>query len=437
MSVPYNGLMLNQQFSPGNSTDAYNTPNWYTPTPTDVAGAQQLFAQFAAALQDIQVQLQAKTVGPDNILSTIALSPEAILIQSDMIGIAGQATFADWLRDVNGVSTGVLDPSVTTIRGGVIHTGIIYNADNSNYLNLDATGSTSFLVSSSGVNIKANGQFVLGSASGKQLIWDGTNLTIGSSSLLGTTTVSTLLSTASSALQAYSSYVLTGVQQVLGTGGVMAGSVTWNSSNGVVTGGSGVVMTQNGITGVKSGVVTFSIDTTGQATFAGNVNTGGYVQSQGVTTAFGTYQGFSLSAAGSFQSPGAGNASLFDIGVQGQVTGTTAAQGKIGVFGNADQSNGTGVLGASSAGIGVWAYTQTGTALNVVGPSNFSGGAVNFNGSGINFAGDGHLYYFGGGTTTGSATATFTSTNKPGSNTSNSWIKLKIDSTILYIPAWQ
>ena len=36
----------------------------------------------------------------------------------------------------------------------------------------------------------------------------------------------------------------------------------------------------------------------------------------------------------------------------------------------------------------------------------------------------------------GSATATFIGTNKPGSSTSNGWIKLILDGSTVYIPAW-
>jgi hypothetical protein len=40
------------------------------------------------------------------------------------------------------------------------------------------------------------------------------------------------------------------------------------------------------------------------------------------------------------------------------------------------------------------------------------------------------------GTVSGAATAGFSGTNKPGSNSSNVWIEITIDSTTLYIPAW-
>lgn len=54
------------------------------------------------------------------------------------------------------------------------------------------------------------------------------------------------------------------------SGGVKSGDITWNTSTGAITGGSGVVLYRDGIVGAAAGVVTFSIDaTTGAATFAG------------------------------------------------------------------------------------------------------------------------------------------------------------------------
>jgi hypothetical protein len=43
---------------------------------------------------------------------------------------------------------------------------------------------------------------------------------------------------------------------------------------------------------------------------------------------------------------------------------------------------------------------------------------------------------FVAGTVVGTATATFIPTNKPGTSTGNEWIKINIDGTDLYIPAW-
>lgn len=55
-------------------------------------------------------------------------------------------------------------------------------------------------------------------------------------------------------------------------GAVKSGDVTWNTSTGAITGGSGIVVYRKGIVGASAGVTTFSIDaTTGNATFSGTI----------------------------------------------------------------------------------------------------------------------------------------------------------------------
>jgi len=73
-------------------------------------------------------------------------------------------------------------------------------------------------------------------------------------------------------------------------GAVKAGDITWNTSTGAVTGGSGVVVYKGGIIGAKSGSTTFSINTSGDATFKGTVQAGS-VLSAGDITAGGTITG--------------------------------------------------------------------------------------------------------------------------------------------------
>lgn len=56
-------------------------------------------------------------------------------------------------------------------------------------------------------------------------------------------------------------------------GAVKAGDIAWNTTTGVLTGGSGVAIYRGGIVGANSGVTTFSIDAiTGDATFAGTLS---------------------------------------------------------------------------------------------------------------------------------------------------------------------
>jgi hypothetical protein len=68
-------------------------------------------------------------------------------------------------------------------------------------------------------------------------------------------------------------------------GALKAGDITWNTTTGAVTGGSGVVVHKGGILGAAAGVATFTLNaTTGAATFAGDVNTSGYLRATGGTT---------------------------------------------------------------------------------------------------------------------------------------------------------
>lgn len=146
-----------------------------------------------------------------------------------------------------------------------------------------------------------------------------------------------------------SNSILTGIILPSTTGGMRAGSITWNSS-GVLTGGSGVAITQNGIVGAQGGVATFTIDTSGNALFAGDINTNGDAVFNGrnQTTApipFGTtpyYVDYSvLGEASSNASSGA----IIRTGLLGTST-AVSSYANIGVQGYApDTGKGFGVVG--------------------------------------------------------------------------------------------
>lgn len=226
---------------------------------------------------------------------------------------------------------------------------------------------------------------------------------------LGTQTVSTVLSNVSTAqsdassaltqvaskLSASSSYTLTGAVNVQNTGGIQAGSVSWNSTTGVVTGGSGVVLTENGITGVKSGVVTFSIDNTGNAVFKGDINTGGDAFFEGQATATYTtsidgitysidYSVFGVaatSAPGNVRAGlvGRGNSvnSEWNVGVLGSATGGFYNDNSVGVLGTGKYGGSFSSDSTTGAGIVVAAVNTTSTAISI------SRGYLTFNGVNI------------------------------------------------------
>jgi len=143
---------------------------------------------------------------------------------------------------------------------------------------------------------------------------------------------------------------------------------------------------------------------------------------------------------------GGGNAVYAFQGGTGNAVLGQSSNG-VGVYGtgvNGVQGTGTnGVVGYGSTGnSGVLGQT-TGTGYGV-----YSNGIMGTNNSGlvtnlyaqfaqtlVGTAGTNQLR-FTQGTLTGSGVASFVSTNKPGSSTSNTWIQIQIDSTTFYIPVW-
>ena len=162
------------------------------------------------------------------------------------------------------------------------------------------------------------------------------------------------------------SNILTGTIVPQDFGGIKVGSITWNSS-GVVTSGSGIAITENGIVGAKAGVPNFTIDTSGNALFKGDINTDGdaYFAGDNVTTT--TF-------------PVGTSSYLIDYSCYGN--GATSASSASIIR--------AGVLGASSASVssvnvGVFGYApNTGKGYGVIGVGGFGGGY--FQSTGPNFS---------------------------------------------------
>jgi hypothetical protein len=257
----------------------------------------------------------------------------------------------------------------------------------------------------------------IGNPSGNRIGWDGSGLTIIGSIATGTvingavtlssgTPLSTVESNASTALSnaatalvnannalnqlpgklsSGSSYNLTGVVDVVDSGAIKVGSVTWNSTTGAVTGGTGVVFTENGITAVKNGATTFSLTNAGDATFAGALSaaTGtfsGTLQAAGGTftgtlqAAGGTFTGSLNAATGSFAgslSVGSGN-TILNVDTGGNLwignTAFSSAPFRVSNTGalTATSATITGTLSAGSVIVGSVTLSGTGTSLSTI-----------------------------------------------------------------------
>ncbi len=141
------------QFAPVAAQPA-NQPS--APSANSAAAVAAILSDFARRISNME-NVQKLSVQKDQLISAITLTPEAVLISSEKVGVLGEVIFADWLRDINGISTGVIDPRITTIRGGVIRTGKVQSFDGNSWLDLDATGATAFLKCQSALTITAAG----------------------------------------------------------------------------------------------------------------------------------------------------------------------------------------------------------------------------------------------------------------------------------------
>jgi len=104
---------------------------------------------------------------------------------------------------------------------------------------------------------------------------------LDSSSSIGGRTGTTISGTINSSGDITTTSFNTSTRQILETfqfptddydGALKAGNIVWNSGSGAISSGSGVVIYRGGIVGATNGAVKFSIDASGNATFAGQLS---------------------------------------------------------------------------------------------------------------------------------------------------------------------
>jgi hypothetical protein len=175
----------------------------------------------------------------------------------------------------------------TTVWSAPIAASVFQDIKSDNWTGASPTASTPFPTGSAGYYLKkaggtnnadaglyAENAYIKGSLIAGSIIAGSVTLDSNTGTSLSTisTNASSALAGLANKLTASSSYTLTGVVDVENTGGIRAGTVSWNTTTGEVTSGSGVVLTEKGITGVQSGTVKFSIDNLGNATFGGQLS---------------------------------------------------------------------------------------------------------------------------------------------------------------------
>ena len=286
------------------------------------------------------------------------------------------------------------------------------------------------------------------------------------------TNASTALATANSAKTAVAT-------KLNSTGAaILTGPVTLNTASALTvgtpaldgtTGKNGFYIGSTGIVGTKNGYATFTLDNSGNASFsgditgsvgsfAGNIDTGGQARFAGRNAG----SGFTLSVGStaynfetsslSFGSSNTSVAGSVRVGAVGYADAAISFK-NVGVFGKGIGTSGKG-FGVVGDGTETGGYFSTSSGYSGLSASHGQGGIAiecvgTFKFGNYTYAqpvGDTTLFMRNDGTwatpfslsgpSTGTATANFTNTNKPGTTSSNTWLAIVQNGTTYYLPAW-
>lgn len=300
-------------------------------------------------IEEMTVVIEGKA-DSDRLRTLVAYSDEAIRIQAEDIVLVGDVTLAAVRANQAGLAND-LDISITRITGDVIRTGLIQG---------NAWSATQ------GIQIDLNNDKIqAGGSDAPSLLFEAGDLTISgtltaASIILGDTTGEFITAgglfaqneaayNLQQALEVSGTTILAGVLVPTNTGAMKTGTITWNSTTGALTGGTGIAITEWGIIGAASGSATFTIQASnGAATFAGSLSAAdgtfvGDITTSGRIRASGVYTGYGYNAS---------------------IIGEPSSSNSVGVFGYNDTS-GYGILGITNAasGIGVEGRANSSSAF--------------------------------------------------------------------------
>lgn len=248
------------------------------------------------------------------------------------------------------------------------------------------------------------------------------------------------------ALTSAGTTILKGVLVPTDAGALKVGTITWNSTTGALTGGTGIAITEWGIIGANAGTATFSIQaSTGAAIFRGNITGGSNLDITGT----GSFNGATTTPDGDSAIYANGSRNQ-DIGINARDGSAGGIAGKFissaassqGIYAIANGNASVGIVGQANAGtnsggIGIQAIAF-GDATALVASSFGTGPALEVNGAAdISGLMQCDSLRIDKTPTTGSATATFPGNNKPGSTTSCQWLEVNLNGVIWDFPAWR
>ena len=249
------------------------------------------------------------------------------------------------------------------------------NGTTYDFANLVLAGGTYYFTYIVGNELGASGKSPVSSA----FTWSPVNSESGNVAYLQSE-IDTLGIDVADKVSKTSANILTGTITPQDSGGIKVGSITWSSTTGQLTGGSGIAITEAGIIGAQGGVANFTIDTAGNALFKGDINTNGdaYFEGSNPATVSVTIDGVSYSIDYSSYSRGATQPTVLN-------------SARVGVFGYA-QAMAYVSPGNTGWSVGVMAVGKnffTGQGIGIVASGDVFGGyftgptAIKLVGSGV------------------------------------------------------
>jgi hypothetical protein len=308
---------------------------------------------------DIPSAIFFSALSTPTVLSSSPSTTPATFVVRTVVPVTGRVTFGT-LYYTTSTSPAAYDWKVLQTASTPLGTSAT-NGANYDFANLQLSAGTYYFTYVVGNELGSSARSPTSSA----FVWSPVNSESGNVTALQAQV--TLLSIdVADKVSKTTSNILTGTIVPQDLGGIKVGSITWNTS-GIVTSGSGIAITENGIVGAKAGVPNFTIDTAGNALFRGDINTSGDAYFAGDNTAGTTIPIGSSSYFVDY--------SAWCDGATNAASGTYVRSGLLG----------TSTASLSAVNIGVFGYApDTGKGYGVVGVGGFGGGY--FQSTGPNFS---------------------------------------------------
>jgi hypothetical protein len=316
---------------------------------------------------DIPSAIFFSALSTPTVLSSSPSTTPATFVVRTVVPVTGRVTFGT-LYYTTSTSPAAYDWKVLQTASTPLGTSAI-NGANYDFANLQLSAGTYYFTYVVGNELGSSAR----SPTSTAFNWSPVNSESGNVAALQLEVDSLFIDVADKVSKTTSN-ILTGTIVPQDLGGIKVGSITWNTS-GVVTSGSGIAITENGIVGAKAGVPNFSIDTSGNALFKGDINTDGDAYFNGLNLAT-----FTINVAGTsynidYSSNSVGLNSAFGNVRAGAVgyAYSLASQFNVGVLGigrNGIPSPGIGVVGDGDTFGGYFSGGQAAIVARATGGTN-------------------------------------------------------------------